>query len=93
MPDPLHGHGGCQTLHLVITLCGGHTKALVYETKVDSRAAQRRHILAATVQLRNHPDIIVSGTHSLLKHTEKCVGTRGGHLEQLPSNRYFSSGK
>ena len=77
------------------TLCDycvwGHMKALVYETKVDSRAALRHHIFAAAKHLRNHPDI-VSATQSLLKHAEKCVATRGGHLEQLLSNRYFSTG-
>jgi len=68
-------------------------KALVYETKVDSRAALRCHIFAAAKHLHNHPDIIVSATQSLLKRAEKCVATRGGHLEQLLSNRYFSTGK
>ena len=71
----------------------GHMKALVYETKVDSRAALCRHIFAAAKHLRNHRDIIVSATQSLLKHAEKCIATQGGHLEQLLSNRYFSTGK
>lgn len=71
----------------------GNMKALVYETKFDSRVALRRHIFAATKHLRNHPDIIVSATQSLLKHAEKCIATRGGHLEQLLPNRYFSTGK
>jgi hypothetical protein len=37
-------------------LCG-HMKTLVYETKVDSRAALRRRIFAAAEQIRNHPHI------------------------------------
>jgi hypothetical protein len=68
-------------------------KALMYETKVDSRAALRRHIFAATKHLRNHLDITVSATQTLLKHAEKCITTRGGHLEQFLSNRYFGTGK
>jgi len=69
----------------------GHLKALVYETKVDSRAALRRHIFAAAKHVCNHPDIVLA-TQSLLKHAEKCVATRG-HLEQLLPNRYFSTGR
>lgn len=71
----------------------GHMKAIVCETKVDSRAAPQRHIFAATEHLCNHPDIIVSATQSLLQHSEKCVATRGGHFEQLLPNRYFSTGR
>jgi len=41
-------------------------KTLVYETKVDSRAALRRRIFAAAEQIRNHPHNIASATGSLL---------------------------
>jgi hypothetical protein len=53
-------------------------KALVYETKVDSRAGLRCLIFAAAKHLCNHPDIIVSVTQSLLKCAEKCTATKGG---------------
>jgi hypothetical protein len=63
-------------------------KALVYETKVASRAALRRHIFAAAKHLRNHPDIM-SATHSLLKHPEKCITNRGGHLGTVTVKQVF----
>ena len=34
----------------------GHMKMLVYETKVESRAALRDRIFAAAEHIRNHPD-------------------------------------
>ena len=41
-------------------------KTLVYETKVDSRAALRDRIFAAVEHNRNHPNNIASAAHSLL---------------------------
>ena len=35
-------------------------KTLVYETKVDSRAALHHRIFAAAEHIRNHPDNIAS---------------------------------
>jgi hypothetical protein len=35
-------------------------KTLVYETKVDKRAALRHRIFGAAEQIRNHPDDIAS---------------------------------
>jgi len=61
----------------------GHMKTLVYETKVDSRAALHHHIFAAAGHIRNHPDNIASSTQSLLMHAENCIATEGGHFEQL----------
>jgi hypothetical protein len=58
-------------------------KTLVYETKVDSRAALRDRIFAATEHIRNHPDNIASAIHSLLIRAENCLTTRGEHFEQL----------
>ena len=40
----------------------GHMKTLVYETKVDSRAALRDRIFAAAEHTRNHPNNIGSAT-------------------------------
>jgi len=60
----------------------GHMKTLVYETKVDSRAALRHHISAAAEHIRNHPNNIASATKSLLMHAENCTATGGGHFEQ-----------
>jgi len=37
-------------------------KTLVYETKVDSRAALRHRIFAAAEHIRNDPDNIASAT-------------------------------
>jgi len=48
-------------------------KTLVYETKVDSRAALRHRIFAAAEHISTHPDNIASATHSLLKRAEKCI--------------------
>jgi hypothetical protein len=59
----------------------GQMKTLVYETKVDSRAALRHRIFAAAEH--NYPDNIASATHSLMMHAEKCIATGGGHFEQL----------
>jgi len=61
----------------------GHMKTLVYETKVESRAALRDRIFAAAEHIRNHPDNVASATQSLLRRAEKCVATGGGHFEQF----------
>jgi hypothetical protein len=58
-------------------------KTLVYETKVDSRAALRDRIFAAAEYIRNHPDNIASAIQSLLIRAENCLATTGGHFEQL----------
>jgi len=58
----------------------GHMKTLVFETKVDSRAALRHRIFAAAEHIR---DNIASATHSLLMRAENCTATGGGHFEQL----------
>ena len=61
----------------------GHMKILVYETKVDSRAALHHHNFAATEHIHNHPDNNASATQSLLMRAENCTSTGGGHFEQL----------
>ena len=61
----------------------GHMKTLVYETKVESRAALRDLIFAAAEHIRNHPDNIASATQSLLMRAENCIATGRGHFEQL----------
>jgi len=58
-------------------------KTLVYETKVESRAALRDRIFAAAEHIRNHPNNIASATQSLLMRAEKCVATGGRNFEQL----------
>jgi len=60
-----------------------HMKTLVYETKVDSRAALCHRIFAVAEHIRSHPDNAVSATHSVLMHAENCLATGGGHFEQL----------
>ena len=56
-------------------------KTLVYETKVDSRAALCHHISVAAGHISNHPDNIASATQSLLMRAENCIATGGGHFE------------
>jgi len=58
-------------------------KTLVYETKVDSRAALRDRISAAAEHISNHPNNIVSSTQYLLMRAEKCIAARAGHFEKL----------
>ena len=58
-------------------------KTLVYETKVDSQAAQRDHIFAVAEHIRNHPNNIASATQSLSMHAENGIAAGGGHFEQL----------
>jgi len=58
-------------------------KTLVYETKVDSRAALRHHIFAVAEHILNNPDNTASATQSLLMCAENCIATGGGHFEQL----------
>jgi len=58
-------------------------KTLVYETKVDSRAALRRCIFAAAEQIKNLPHIIACATGSLKIRAEKCIAAEGGHFEQV----------
>ena len=81
MVGPLHDHRG----HLTPLdyYLWGHMKTLVYETKVDSRAALRDRIFGAAEHIRNHPYIIASATQSLLMRTENCIAAGGRHFEQL----------
>ena len=58
-------------------------QTLVYETKVESRAALRDRIFAAAQHIRNHPDNVASATQSLLMGAENCIAIGGGHFEQL----------
>ena len=55
----------------------GHMKTLVYETKVDSRAAVRHSIFAVVERIRNHPDNTAFAT------AKRCIATGRGHFEQL----------
>jgi len=61
----------------------GHMKKLVYETKVDSRAALCDRIFGAAEHICNHPEIIASATQSLLMRAKNCIAAGGGHFEQL----------
>ena len=61
----------------------GHMKTLVYETKVESRAALHDRTFAAAEHISNHPDNVASATWSLLMRAENCLATGGGHFEQL----------
>ena len=56
---------------------------LLYETKVDSRAALRDRIFSAAEHIRNHPNNIAAATQSLLMRAENCIAAGGGHFEQL----------
>ena len=58
-------------------------KTLVYETKVESRAALHDRIFAAAEHIRNLPDNVASATQSLFILAENCLATGGGHFEQL----------
>ena len=58
-------------------------KKLVYETKVDSRAALCDRIFGAAEHICNHPEIIASATQSLLMRAKNCIAAGGGHFEQL----------
>jgi len=58
-------------------------KTLVYESKVDSRAALCDHIFAAEEHIRNHPNNIGSATQSLFMSAENCIAAGGGHFENL----------
>jgi hypothetical protein len=60
----------------------GHMKTLVYETKVESRAALHGRIFAAAEHIRHHPDKVASVTQFLLMYAENCLAT-GGHFEQI----------
>ena len=51
----------------------GHMKTLVYETKVDSKAALRDRIFAAAELMRNHSDNIASATQSLSMRAKKIT--------------------
>jgi hypothetical protein len=54
-------------------------KKLVYETKVDSRAALYDRIFAVAEHIRNHSYNVASATQSLLMRAENCVAAGGGH--------------
>ena len=83
MVGPLHGHRCRQILRLIDYYLWGHMNTLVYETKVDSRAALRDRIFAAAENIRNHPNNIGSATQSLLMRAENCIAAGGFRFEQL----------
>ena len=58
-------------------------KTLVYETKVETRAALRDRIFAAAEHIRKHKNTIDSSTQSLLLRAENCIAAGGGHFEPL----------
>ena len=58
-------------------------KTLVYEIKVDSRAALRDCLLAAAELIRNQPNNIASASQSLLMRAETCNAAGGEIFEQL----------
>jgi len=58
-------------------------KTLVYETKVDSRAALRDRIFTAAEHISNLPYNVASATLSLLMRAENCIANGVGHFEQL----------
>ena len=58
-------------------------KALVYETKVNSRAALRLRIFAAAEQIKNHPHNSACATRSMKIRAENCIAAGGGHFEQV----------
>ena len=62
-------------------------KTLVYETKVDSRAALLHRIFAAAEHIRNHQNNIASATQSLLMRAENCIAVVEDTL-----NNYFKAG-
>ena len=82
MVGPLHGHRGLQILRLLI-FTSGAMNTLLYETKVDSRAALHYRIFAAAEHIRNHPNNIGSTIQSLLMRAENYIAAGGGHFEQL----------
>ena len=57
----------------------GHMKIVVYETKVDSRAALRRRVFAAAQHIRNHPQHFFC----YCIRAENCIATGGGHFEKV----------
>ena len=72
--------------HALLRACRssqGHMNTLVYETKVESRAALRDIIFTAAEHISSHPDNVASATQSLLTRAENCIATGRGHLEQL----------
>jgi len=58
-------------------------KTIVYETKVDSKAALRRRIFAAAEQIKYHPHNIACTTGSLNIRAENCIPAGGGNFEQV----------
>jgi len=58
-------------------------KTLVYETKVDSRAALRRRIFAAAEQTKTHSHNIDCATGMLKIAAENCIAAGGSHFEQV----------
>ena len=64
MVDPLHGHEVARSY--TSYYLWRYMKALLYETKVNSREALRHRIFAAAQHIRNNPDNTASATQSVL---------------------------
>jgi len=64
-------------------------KMLVYETKVESRAALGDRTFVAAEHICNNPDNVASATQSQLLRSENCISTGGGKFENQAL--YFST--
>ena len=89
-PNRWLGHGGPVTwptrspdLTPLDYYLWSHMKTLVYESKVESRAALRDRVLTSAEHIRNRPNNIGSAKQSLLMRAENCIAAGGGHFEQL----------
>jgi hypothetical protein len=58
-------------------------KTLVYETKVESKAALHDRIFSLAEHIRNHPDNVVSAIQSLLMRAKNYLATGDGQFEEL----------
>jgi hypothetical protein len=67
----------------------GHMKTLVYEVKVDLRAALCRCIFTAADHMCNHHDNMASANQSMLMHAEKCMSPERGNFETVTCFYFF----
>lgn len=59
----------------------GHSKSLVYETQVNTRAELRQRIIDVFQQIRHNPEVLRAATQSILDRVNLCINAEGGHFE------------
>ena len=83
------GRGGAQNwppqspdLNLLNYQMRGHTKAVVYAHKLNTREEQKQLVLSGARSI-NNAEVLCKVTNSKVTRVRKCIQTGRGHFEQF----------